>query len=67
MSVSHREILFEVFFCIMVLMAIAAAISGAATALNDYVGIAVVVPFLTVGAYKNRKYMKEHGEEFEAR
>lgn len=33
-----------------------------------YLGIAVVVvPFLTVGVYKNRKYTKEHGEEFEAR
>ena len=33
-----------------------------------YLGIIVVViPFLTVGVYKNRKYMKEHGEEFEAR
>ena len=33
-----------------------------------YLGIAVVViPFLTVGVYKNRKYMQEHGEEFEAR
>lgn len=33
-----------------------------------YLGIAVVVvPFLTVGVYKNHKYMKEHGEEFEAR
>jgi len=33
-----------------------------------YLGILVVVlPFLTVGVYKNRKYMKEHGEEFEAR
>ena len=31
-----------------------------------YLGIAVVViPFLTVGAYKNRKYMKAHGESFE--
>ena len=30
-----------------------------------YLGIAVVViPFLTVGAYKNRKYMKAHGEVF---
>ena len=30
-----------------------------------YLGIAVVViPFLTVGAYKNRKYMKAHGENF---
>ncbi|MBQ8852410.1 MAG: hypothetical protein IJZ66_08250 [Oscillibacter sp.] len=30
-----------------------------------YLGIAVVVvPFLTVGAYKNHKYMKEHGETF---
>ncbi len=33
-----------------------------------YLGIIVaVIPFLTVGVYKNRKYMKEHGEEFEAR
>lgn len=33
-----------------------------------YLGIAVVVvPFLTVGVYKNRKYMKEHGETFEER
>ena len=33
-----------------------------------YLGIAVVViPFLTVGVYKNRKYMKEHGEEFGTR
>ena len=33
-----------------------------------YLGVAVVVvPFLTVGVYKNRKYMKEHGETFEAR
>ena len=33
-----------------------------------YLGIIVVViPFLTVGVYKNRKYMKEHGEEFEVR
>lgn len=33
-----------------------------------YLGIAVaVIPFLTVGVYKNRKYMKEHGEEFAAR
>ncbi len=30
-----------------------------------YIGAAaVVIPFLTVGVYKNRKYMKEHGEEF---
>lgn len=30
-----------------------------------YLGIAVIViPFLTVGTYKNRQYMKEHGEEF---
>ena len=30
-----------------------------------YLGIAVVVvPFLTVGVYKNRQYMKAHGEEF---
>ena len=27
-----------------------------------YLGIAVVViPFLTVGVYKNRKYIREHG------
>lgn len=33
-----------------------------------YLGIAIVViPFLTVGVYKNRKHMKEFGEEFEAR
>lgn len=33
-----------------------------------YLGIAVVVlPFLTVGVYKNRKYMKERGEEFPQR
>ena len=33
-----------------------------------YLGaIAIVIPFLTVGAYKNHKYMKEHGEEFETR
>lgn len=33
-----------------------------------YLGIAVVVvPFLTVGVYKNRKYAKEHGEEFPER
>ena len=25
-----------------------------------YLGIAVVVPFLTVGVYKNRKYCREH-------
>ena len=32
-----------------------------------YLGIAVVViPFLTVGVYKNRKYMKVHGETFAA-
>lgn len=32
-----------------------------------YLGIIVVViPFLTVGVYKNRRYMKEHGEEFDA-
>ena len=30
-----------------------------------YLGIAIVViPFLTVGVYKNRKYMREHGEDF---
>mgnify|MGYP000800657483 CR=1 FL=1 len=29
-----------------------------------YLGIAVVVvPFLTVGVYKNRKYIREHGYE----
>ena len=32
-----------------------------------YLGIAVIViPFLTVGYYKNKKYMAEHGEEFDA-
>lgn len=32
-----------------------------------YVGAAaIVIPFLTIGAYKNRAYMKEHGEEFAA-
>ena len=35
--------------------------------LCGYLGIAVVViPFLTVGVYKNRKYMKVHGETFAA-
>ena len=30
-----------------------------------YLGIVVVViPFLTVGVYKNRKYLKEHNEAF---
>ncbi len=30
-----------------------------------YLGIAVVViPFLTVGAYKNRKFMAQHGQDF---
>ena len=30
-----------------------------------YLGVAVVViPFLTVGAYKNRAYIRSHGEEF---
>ena len=33
-----------------------------------YLGIAVVViPFLTVGVYKNRAYIRSHGEEFSAR
>lgn len=32
-----------------------------------YLGIAVVViPFLTIGVYKNRKFMRQHGEEFAA-
>lgn len=32
-----------------------------------YLGIAVIViPFLTVGYYKNKKYMTEHSEEFDA-
>ena len=32
-----------------------------------YLGIAVVViPFLTIGAYKNRKFMRQHGEDFGA-
>lgn len=82
------EILFEVFFDIMVVMAVAAAVSGASSALQQYLGwnyyvsivivgaiilcltniikygygycgylaiAIVVVPFLTVGVYKNRK------------
>lgn len=32
-----------------------------------YLGILVVIiPFLTVGVYKNRKYIAEHGEDFSA-
>ncbi len=51
------EWLFEVFFYIMVLMAVAAAISGAATALQEYVGmnyymgigvVGVIVLFCTI-------------------
>ncbi|WP_312635835.1 hypothetical protein [Oscillibacter sp.] len=44
------EWLFEVFFYIMVVMAIAAAISGAASALNAYFGIPYALSVLAVGA-----------------
>ncbi|MBQ4652440.1 MAG: hypothetical protein IJB78_06970, partial [Oscillospiraceae bacterium] len=43
------EILFEVFFYIMVLMAIAAAISGAASALNNYFGLNYHIGIVIVG------------------
>ena len=43
------EIFFEVFFYIMVLMAIAAAISGAATALNNYFGLNYYIGIVAVG------------------
>lgn len=44
------ELLFEVFFYIMVLMAVAAAISGAATALSDYFGLNYYIGVVAVGA-----------------
>ena len=44
------ELLFEVFFYIMVLMAVAAAISGAATALSDYFGLNYYRGVVAVGA-----------------
>ncbi|MBE6939904.1 MAG: hypothetical protein E7457_03700 [Ruminococcaceae bacterium] len=43
------EIVFEIFFYIMVLMAIAAAISGAASALQTYMGMNYYVGILVVG------------------
>lgn len=43
-------ILFEVFFYIMVLMAVAAAISGAASALNQYFGLNYYIGIVIVGA-----------------
>ncbi|MBQ5661353.1 MAG: hypothetical protein IIW24_00840 [Lachnospiraceae bacterium] len=43
------EWLFEAFFYIMVLMAIAAAISGAASALNSYFGLNYNIGILTIG------------------
>ncbi len=44
------EWLFEIFFYIMVLMAVAAAISGAATALSDYFGLNYYLGVVAVGA-----------------
>ena len=43
------EWLFEIFFYIMVLMAVAAAISGAATALSDYFGLNYYIGVVAVG------------------
>lgn len=43
-------VLFEVFFYIMVLMAVAAAISGAASALNQYFGLDYYIGIVIVGA-----------------
>lgn len=43
-------VLFEVFFYIMVLMAVAAAISGAASALNQYFGLNYYIGIVIVGA-----------------
>ena len=43
-------VLFEVFFYIMVLMAVAAAISGAASALNQYFGLNYYLLSIIVGA-----------------
>lgn len=42
-------VLFEVFFYIMVLMAVAAAISGAASALNQYFGLNYYIGIVIVG------------------
>ena len=44
------EWLFEIFFYIMVLMAVAAAISGAASAMNGYFGINYYIGIVVVGA-----------------
>ena len=41
--------LFEIFFYIMVLMAVAAAISGAASALNNYFGLNYYLGVVIVG------------------
>lgn len=43
-------VLFEVFFYVMVLMAVAAAISGAASALNQYFGLNYYIGIVIVGA-----------------
>lgn len=43
-------VLFDVFFYIMVLMAVAAAISGAASALNQYFGLNYYIGIVIVGA-----------------
>ncbi len=43
-------VLFEVFFYIMVLMAVAAAISGVASALNQYFGLNYYIGIVIVGA-----------------
>ena len=43
------ELLFEIFFYIMVLMAVAAAVSGAATALNNYFGLNYYLGIVIVG------------------
>ena len=43
------ELLFELFFYIMILMAVAAAISGAATALKSYIGLDYYVGIILVG------------------
>lgn len=43
------EIAFEVFFYIMVLMAVAAAISGAASAINQYFGISYYIGIAIIG------------------
>lgn len=43
------ELLFELFFYIMVLMAVSAAISGAASALNQYFGLNYYIGIVVVG------------------